>query len=101
MALEPSITELEVFCQRWGIAELAVFGSAVRDDFGPDSDVDLLVEFLPATRPTLMDLVRMKAELEQMIGRPVDLLSRNGVTASRNYIRRDAILRSAKVLYAA
>lgn len=101
MQFKPPIPDLEDFCQRWKIAELSLFGSAAREDFTPESDVDLLVSFLPDAHPTVFDLVRMRTELEQMIGRPVDLISRKGVVASRNHFRRDAILRSARVIYAA
>jgi predicted nucleotidyltransferase len=89
------------FCQKWGITELAVFGSALRPDFGPASDVDVLVTFAPDSHPSLFDLVQMKEELEAILGREVDLVSRRGLESSRNYIRREAILGSAQVLYAA
>ena len=93
--------ELRAFCVRWGVAELALFGSVLRDDFRPDSDVDVRVRFQPDARPTLFDLVRMEDELQQLIGRPVDLVSRRAIESSRNYLRRKAILGSAKVIYAA
>ena len=89
------------FCSRWGVTELALFGSAVRDDFGPESDVDLLVSFDPGARRTLFDIVRMEDELRAMFGRNVDLVTRAAVEGSRNHIRRKAILESARVLYAA
>jgi len=87
------------FCRRWGISELSVFGSALRDDFGPQSDVDVLVTFGPDADPTLFDMVDMREELERLLGRPVDLLSRRGVEQSRNYLRREAILSSAEPIY--
>ena len=93
--------ELESFCRRWQVTEVAVFGSALRDDFGPDSDIDLLVRFAPDAKRTLFDMVRMQDELSAMFGRNVDLLSRRGVESSRNPIRRRAILESAEVIYAA
>lgn len=93
--------ELHAFCRRWRIAELALFGSVLRDDFRPDSDVDVLVRFAPNARPTLFDLVRMKDELQELLGRPVDLVSRRAIEASRNHVRRNAILGSAEVIYAA
>jgi len=92
---------LSEFCQRWRIAELALFGSALREDFGPHSDIDLLVRFSPDTRHTLFDMVRMQDELAELLGRPVDLVSRRGIEGSRNPIRRQAILESAEVIYAA
>jgi hypothetical protein len=93
--------EIEAFCRRWKITELALFGSALRDDFGPESDLDLLVTFADDARWTLFHLGRMQRELQDLLGRPVDLLTRRGVEAARNPIRRRAILQSAQVIYAA
>ena len=89
------------FCQRWSIAELALFGSIVRDDFRPDSDIDVLLSFTEGSAHSLFDLARMKAELEEILGRGVHVLSRRAVEASRNPIRRDSILNSAETVYAA
>ena len=91
---------LREFCHRWHIAELALFGSALREDFRDDSDIDLLVRFLPNAGTTLFDMVRMEDELTAMLQRKVDLVSRRGIEASRNTIRRRAILESAQVIYA-
>ena len=93
--------ELAAFCQRWQVAELARFGSVLREDFGSDSDVDVLVRFVPGAQRTLFDLVEMQEELGRILGRPVDLVSRRGVEMSRNYLRKKAILESAEVIYAA
>ena len=87
------------YCHRWGIARLALFGSVIRDDFRPDSDVDVLVTFQPDTRHTLFDMARMQTELQQILGRDVDLVSRRGIENSRNHLRRKAILESAEVIY--
>ena len=84
------------FCRRWDVVELALFGSVLRDDFGADSDVDVLVTFAPTARRTLFDLARMREKLRNIFGREVDLLSRRGVESSRNYLRRQAILSSAE-----
>lgn len=89
------------FCSRWKITEFALFGSVLRDDFRPDSDLDILVTFAPEAKWTLFDHVDMQDELEEMFGRKVDLVSRRGIEQSANYIRRRAILESAEVLYAA
>ena len=91
---------IATFCKRWRVAELALFGSVVRDDFGPDSDVDVLVSFDPEARRTLFDIVRMQDELSGILGREVDLVTRAAVEGSRNYIRRKAILESSQVVYA-
>lgn len=89
------------FCHKWKIAELAVFGSVLRSDFGPESDVDVLVRFDPAARHGLSEWMEMERELEEILGRDVDLISRRSIEESRNYIRRKAILESVQVLYAA
>ena len=91
--------EIDAFCKRWQIAELALFGSVLHDSFGHDSDVDVLVSFEKHARHTLSDLSRMEKELEVILGREVDLVSRRGIEASRNHLRRRAILESAEVVY--
>ena len=89
------------FCCRWKISELALFGSFLRDDFGPDSDVDVLVSFAAEAQWGLLDEVRMEQELVVLFGRPVDLVSRRAIQQSENWIRRNAILASAEPLYVA
>jgi predicted nucleotidyltransferase len=89
------------FCRRWKIVRLSLFGSVLRDDFRPDSDVDVLVAFAPDARWGLFDMVHMQEELRGILGREVDLVSRRAVEASRNYVRRKAILSSAEVVYGA
>jgi predicted nucleotidyltransferase len=88
------------FCQRWSITELALFGSVLRNDFGPDSDVDVLATFAPDSRRTLLDEAKMEIELEQILGRKVDLVSRSAIEHSRNWLRRDEILSTAETIYA-
>jgi len=92
---------IDAFCRRWGIVEFALFGSVLRDDFGPDSDVDVLVEFAPGAGPSLFDHVEMEDELAEMFGRRVDLARRKAVESSENPFRRKSILDSARVVYAA
>ena len=89
------------FCQRWGLSELALYGSVLRDDFGPDSDIDVLVSIAPDRTCTMFDLVRMAEELEGIFGRAVDIQTRRGIEQSRNEIRRQEILDSAEVIHAA
>jgi predicted nucleotidyltransferase len=89
------------FCRRWKIDNLSFFGSILRDDFDSDSDVDVLVSFAPDAQWGLFDMARMREELRGILGREVDLVSRRAVEASRNYIRRKAILSSAEVVYGA
>ncbi len=76
-----------------------MFGSVIRDDFRAQSDIDLLVEFHPGEKRSLFDLVRMGEELEEILGRPVDLVERSALERSRNYLRRKSILESAQPLY--
>ena len=92
--------EVAAFCRRWQIVELALFGSVLREDFGPGSDIDVLAQFDPRARHTLLDLAEMQDELSQAFGRRVDLVERAVVEASRNYLRRRAILGSAETIYA-
>src|SRR5687767_174658 len=89
------------FCRRWNVSEFAIFGSALRDDFRVDSDVDILVSFAPQARISLFDMVRMQDELKAIFGREVDLISKRGLENSRNYLRRKAILESAQVIHVA
>lgn len=103
--MNPEITlpkmAIDLFCQRWKVAELALFGSVLREDFGASSDVDVLVSFAADAHWTLFDLVRMEGELKAIVGRDVDLLERPAVERSENYIRRRNILSSLEVIYAA
>src|SRR5437868_682000 len=84
------------FCRRWKITEFALFGSVLRDDFRPDSDVDVLVTFAPEARYSLFDFVDMQDELQAIFGRPVDLVERQDVEGSENYLRRKQILNSVE-----
>ena len=86
------------FCRKWRVTELSFFGSVLRDDFRPDSDVDVLVSFEPNAGWTLLDLVSMQQEIADVLGRSVDLVEG---AALRNPYRRSAILKSKQVVYAA
>lgn len=88
------------FCQRWQITEFALFGSVLRDDFRPDSDIDVMVQFHPHARPTFCTLDEMEVELKTIFHRDVDLITRQGIETSRNYLRRQEIFSSALVIYA-
>jgi len=89
------------FCRRWKITEFAIFGSALRDDFGPTSDVDVLVTFAFDAHWSLLNHVEMQDELIALFNRKVDLVNRRGIERSRNVIRRRDILESAEIIYAA
>ena len=87
------------FCRVNQISRLAIFGSALREDFGPNSDIDLLVSFEPSASHTLFDMYDMKVGLEEIFGRKVDLVSQRGIENSRNHLRRKIILESAEPIY--
>ena len=84
------------FCRRHNVRRLALFGSVIRNDFRPDSDVDVLVEFEPGTRIGFIGLGQMEIELSEMLNRKVDL--RTPKDLSRYF--RDEVLRTAEVQYA-
>ena len=81
--------------------ELAVFGSILRNDFGPASDVDFLVTWASDARRGIVDRLAAREELSQLVGRRVDLVDRQTIERSRNWIRRQDIISSAEVIHAA
>jgi predicted nucleotidyltransferase len=87
---------IAAFCRRHGVVRLSLFGSALRDDFGPQSDVDLLVEFKPGQRISLFDMGGMAMELQGLVGREVDLRTPEDLST---YFRDD-VLRNMRPLYA-
>lgn len=89
---------IAAFCRKWHVRELSLFGSVLRDDFMPESDVDVLVELDPGHGLDLFDWVDMREELKQIFQRDIDLVSKGGL---KNPIRKKAILASARVVYAA
>ena len=89
------------FCRKWKIIQLAVFGSAVRGQLRPDSDLDLLVVFALDSDWSMFDHYRMENELVELFAREVDLVNRRAVEENPNWICRKEILDSAKVIYAA
>lgn len=92
---------IAAFCARWEVVEFALFGSILRPaDFGPQSDVDVMVVFHPKSKPSLFDLAGMQEELGELFGRPVDVLTRRGVEGMTNPIRRKSILDTARVVHA-
>jgi len=100
MTIAPGIVlpeaEIAEICRRHQVRELALFGSAVRGEMRPDSDIDLLVDYLPNTRLSLFDLIGMTNELSDLLGRRVDL----GVKRALKLSYRDRILAEAHVIYA-
>ena len=89
--------EIATFCKRWKVTEFSLFGSVLRADFRPDSDVDVLVTFFEKAEISLFDLVQMKLELEEFFHRSVDVIEKD---ALENPFRKREILRTAQVIYA-
>lgn len=100
-AIELDETALRDFCEKWGVAELAVFGSALRDDFRPDSDVDFLVTWKAGVQRTWHDIWTMKEELGLLVGREAGIAQRHVVESDQNPFRRRRILETATRVYAA
>ena len=100
MKLDFNREKLGRFCVEHGIARLELFGSALRDDFRDDSDVDLLATLRDDAHPTLLDWADMQSELAEMFHRPVDLVSRRAIERSRNRYRKNSILSTATPIYA-
>ena len=90
--------KISEFCRRWEVVEFSLFGSALRDDFRPDSDVDVLVTFSKEAQISLFDLVQMQLDLEKIFHRSVDIIEKD---ALENPFRKREILRTAQVIYAA
>jgi len=91
------MAEIERICRRYGVKELAVFGSAAREELRADSDIDLLVEFLPDAEVSLLQHLAAERELSELLGRRVDLVSKR---ALRDALKEDA-LSQARLIYAA
>ena len=89
--------KIAALCGRYHVRRIHLFGSALRDDFGPESDVDVLVEFAPDAQIGFIALSRMQRELADIFQRPVDLVPRDGLKPAI----REAVLSSAEVIYAA
>ena len=100
-AIDLPMDKITEFCHRWQVTEFALFGSVLRDDFHPDrSDIDVMVQFHPEAHPTFTTLDQMESELKIIFDRDIDLITRQGIETSRNYLRRHEILSSAQVIYA-
>jgi uncharacterized protein len=93
------IDQIAKFCQHWQIIELSLFGSILRDDFHPGSDIDILVAFAPTANWGLLEHAQMQEELEILVNRQVDLISKRAIERSSNWIRRQEILSTAQTIY--
>jgi len=94
-----SAEQIADFCQKWHIIELSLFGSVLSDQFRPDSDIDILINFSSNARQGLLTPAKLKHELEDKIGREVDVALKDSVENSENWIRRNDILTTARVIY--
>ena len=92
------LSQLATFCNRWDVIELALFGSIVRDDLRPESDIDVLIT-LGSTHSWGLEIVTMREELSVLCKRSIDLLTRQSIENSRNALRCQEILESAEVIY--
>jgi predicted nucleotidyltransferase len=101
MSVKIDIDEVKIseFCRKWKIKELSFFGSVLRDDFGPESDIDVMVSFDPDEHWNLWDHYHMREELKELFGRPVDLITRRSIERSHNWIRKKAILEGSEAIY--
>ena len=97
--IQISREQIAEFCRRWHIKEFALFGSALRDDFGPESDLDILVAFATEADWGLLDHLKMEEELAAIFNRKIDLFTKRAVEQSHNKLRRQEILRTAEVVY--
>jgi len=100
LRIDLPLDKISTFCQKWQITEFALFGSVLQDDFIPDSDIDVLITFAPTARWGYA-IIDLKEELETLFGRKVDLVTRWAIEYSDNPFSRQAILTTAKVIYAA
>lgn len=100
-ALNLPLPAIERVCRTHRVKTLALFGSAIREDFRADSDVDFLVEFAPDAQLNALEFAAIHEELESLLGRRVDLVERKAIEQSRNYIRRHHILSHVEPVYVA
>ncbi|MBI4403550.1 MAG: nucleotidyltransferase domain-containing protein [Deltaproteobacteria bacterium] len=97
--ISPFQKELTVFCRNWKIKSIALFGSAIRDDFSEQSDVDLLITYHRDASHDLLDLSDMIVGLEKIFNRKVDIVEREAVEKSGSQLLKEEILGSAKTIY--
>jgi uncharacterized protein len=87
------------FCFRWRVSELSLFGSLLREDFHSQSDIDILIAFQPESDWGLLEHLQMQQELQDLLGRDVDLVSKRAIERSSNWIRRQEVLSTAQPIY--
>ena len=99
-AIQLPMDEIADFCDRWQVTEFALFGSVLREDFCPDSDIDVLLDFAPTAKRGLTETLQMRDELQAIFNRKVDMLVKAAIQRSDNWLRRKNILESAQIIYA-
>ena len=98
-AIDLPMEKIAEFCHKWQVTEFALFGSVLRDDFHPDSDIDILVTLSPTAKRGLAETLQMRDELHVIFNRKVDLIVKAAIERSENWLRRKNILESAQVIY--
>lgn len=98
--VDPPREQIAEFCRKWRVNEVALFGSVLRDDFRPDSDVDVLLTFAPDAGVSLFDYTEIQDDLEAIFGRRVDVVSKRGILHGGNPFSQKEILGTAHVIYA-
>ncbi len=93
--------DITEFCRKWQVTEFALFGSVLRDDFRSDSDIDVLISFSPNSQRGLTETLQMRDELQVIFQRKVDFIVKAAIERSDNWLRRQNILESAQIIYAA
>ncbi len=99
LSVEIPVEPLHDFCQRWKVSELAVFGSALHENYKLDSDLDLLISFEKDSQWGFFDLVNMESELGIIFNKKIDLVEKTAISSSENYLRRKGILENAQIIY--
>lgn len=100
-AIELPMEKIAEFCHKWQVSKFALFGSVLRDDFRPDSDIDILIAFSLSAKRGLTETLQMRDELQAIFDRRVDLIVKSAIERSENWLRRKNILESAQTIYAA
>lgn len=100
-AINLPMEQIQEFCQKWQVTEFALFGSVLRNDFRSDSDIDILITFSPTAKRGLAETLQMRDELQAIFNRKVDLIVKEAIKRSENWLRRKNILESAEIIYAA
>ena len=87
-AIELPTQQIQEFCQKWQVTEFALFGSVLREDFRPDSDIDILVTFSSTAKRGLAETLQMHDELQVIFNREVDVIVKSAIKRSENWLRR-------------